>query len=405
MCFADGSDGRSRRLAANDEAAREADSLPSEALEPTLTMTPRIRFFGHVLTCAALGCSAPSCSKKDAHVDHGAAPPPIQSSTPGACANGGGTVKDAASAGFFPRVAAGYCLDPNSDARAFGENAPNSLDAVCTELFDGECEVYKGFGLRRVVTLRYIDGKGSPGAVNVNLSRFASAEGAYGFFTKRVVADADPAEAAPAALDAGGAGALGSGIAYVWRADMVAELSYTNELEPPDQLKASAQQALPPIARAMGAALPGDAHLPKAVGVLPSEQRLPMGISYAAKDMLGIAGTGPGALGFYRAGGERYRVFALTRADEDSAKDVLKTLRKVDGAKGLKDTGVDAISFSTRDEESSPLVGWVVGRKGSTVVGVGDEVFVLRGKADSQAARVPETKKLERVKAILADAK
>ena len=64
--------------------------------------------------------------------------------------------------------------------------------------------------MNAVFGLRYIDGKGSPGAVNVNLSRFASVEGAYGFFTKRVVADADPAETVPAALDAGGAGALGS---------------------------------------------------------------------------------------------------------------------------------------------------------------------------------------------------
>ena len=64
----------------------------------------------------------------------------------------------------------------------------------------------------------------------------------------------------------------------------------------------------------------------------------PWGVSYAAKDVLGIAGTGPGALGFYKAGSERYRVFTLLRADEDSAKDVLKTLRKLDGAKALKDT-------------------------------------------------------------------
>ena len=367
-------------------------------------MTPSIRSAGRAVTLAALVCSASSCQKERAP-ERGAPPPPIASSKPGACASGGGTVKDTQSAAFFPRTAADYCLDPNGEARAFGESAPNSLDAVCTELFDGECEVYKSYGLRRVVTLRYIDGKGSPGAVNVNLSRFASPEGAYGFFTKRVVADADPAESVPASLDAGGAGALGSGIAYVWRADMVAELSYTNELEPPDQLKASAQRALPPIAQAMGAALPGDAHLPKAVGLLPSAHRLPMGISYAAKDVLGIAGTGPGALGFYRDEGERYRVFSLTRADEDSAKDVLKTLRKVDGAKALKDTGVDAVSFSVRDEESSPLVGWVVGRRGSTVVGVGDEVFVLRGKPDSQTARIPDTKKLERVKGILAEVK
>ena len=362
-------------------------------------MTLHLRF-GASLTVLTVLCGAAGCSKERA-TERGAPPPPIASSKPGACTGGGGTVRDAESAAFFPRAAGDYCLDPNSEARAFGESAPNSLDAVCTELFDGECEVYKSYGLRRVVTLRYIDGKGSPGAVNVNLSRFASAEGAYGFFTKRVVADSDPAETAPATLEAGGAAALGSGIAYVWRADRVAELSYTNELEPPDRLKASAKEVLPPIAKAMGEALPGDRHLPKAVTLLPSEHRLPMSISYAVKDVLGIAGVGPGAMAFYREGELRYRVFSLARADEDSAKDVLKTLRKVDGAKALKDTGVDALTFSLRDEESAPLVGWVVGRKGSFVVGVGDEVFALRGKPDSQAARVPDPKKLEVVKALL----
>jgi len=358
-------------------------------------------------TCLLLsfGLLGFACKGKEAAPEHGAAPPPIASSKPGACASGGGTVKDSVSAAFFPRIAADYCLDPNGDARAFGENAPNALEAVCTELFDGECEVYKSYGLKRVVTLRYIDGKGSPGAVNVNLSRFASAEGAYGFFTKRVVADADPAETIPATLDAGGAAALGTGIAYVWRADMVAELSYTNELEPPDQLKSSAQRVLPPLAKAIGEAMPGDKHPPAAVGVLPSEHRLPLAISYAAKDVLGVAGTGPGALGFYQDGSDRYRVFALVRPDEDSAKDVLKTLRKLDGAKGFKDTGVDAIAFSVRDEESSPLVGWVVGRKGGVVIGVGDELFALRGKTEAQAARIPESKKLERVKSILAATK
>src|SRR3954470_13757557 len=235
-----------------------------------MPMTLSIRAFGRQATLVVLACHALAC-QKERTTERGAPPPPIASSKPGACASGGGAVKDAVSAAFFPRVAADYCLDPNGEARAFGESAPNSLDAVCTELFDGECEVYKSFGLRRVVTLRYIDGKGSPGAVNVNLSRFATAEGAYGFFTKRVGADEGRAESVPAELRAGGSGALGSGIAYVWRADMVAELRYTNELEPPDQLKASAQRALPPIAQAMGDLLPGDAHLPKAVSLLPSE--------------------------------------------------------------------------------------------------------------------------------------
>jgi hypothetical protein len=141
--------------------------------------------------------------------------------------------------------------------------------------------------------------------------------------------------------------------------------------------------------------------MPGAVALLPKQNRLPMGLSYIAKDVLRISGAGPGAVGYYREGEQRYRIFALQRPDEDSAKDVMKTFRKLDGAKSLKDTGVDAIVFNARDDESSPEVGWVVGRKGGVVIGVGDEVFALR-KAGAKTQREPESKKLERVKAALA---
>ena len=74
---------------------------------------------------------------------------------------------DSVSSAYFPRVAGDYCIDPNGDAKTFGESAAQPLDAVC-DLFDGECEVYKSFGLKRVVTVQYVDGKGSPGNVTVN---------------------------------------------------------------------------------------------------------------------------------------------------------------------------------------------------------------------------------------------
>ena len=341
--------------------------------------------------------------KKTEEPERGAAPPPIASSKPGACAGGGGTVKDAQSAPLFPRQAGDYCIDPNGDARAYGEAASGTLDTVCTELLDGECEVYKSFGLRRVVTLRYVDGKGSPGTVNVNLSRFANSEGAYGFFTKRVIADADPAESAPASLEAGGAGALGTGIAYVWRADMVAELSYTNELESPDQIKASSARVLPELAKILGEKLAGDPKPLPAVTKLPAEQRVPMGISYAAKDALGISGVGPGATGYYRDGTTRYRVLSLVRLDEDSAKDVIGTIRKIPGSKAIKDAPHDATSFALRDDEASPRVSWVIGRKGSVVLGIGDEPFALRAApaGKDEAFKLSEQQKLDKLKALL----
>jgi hypothetical protein len=249
-----------------------------------------------------------------------------------------------------------------------------------------------------------VDGKGSPGTVNVNVSRFATSEGAYGFFTKRVIADGDPAETAPAALEAGGGGALGTGIAYVWRGDAVAELSYANELESPDQIKASSAQILPALGRELGQKLPGDVKPLPAVALLPSENRLPMGVSYASKDALGVSGVGPGAIGYYREGTTRYRVLGLVRLDEDSAKDVIGTIRKIAGAKAIKDAPFDATAISLRDDESSPLVGWVIGRKGGVVLGVGDEAFALRaapaGK-EAEAAKLGAEQKLEKLKVLL----
>jgi hypothetical protein len=349
---------------------------------------------------AAVACNN---NKDGREEERGAAPPPIASTKPGVCASGGGKVSDAVSAAFLPRAAGDYCIDPNGETRAYGENAGGTLDKVCTELFDGECEVYKTYGLKRVVTLRYVDGKGSPGSVNVNLSRFASKDGAYAFFTKRVIADADPLESAPAKLEAGGAGALGTGIAYVWRGDHVAELSYTNELESPEQLKQSSSRALPGLAKALGEKLPGDTSLPGAVRALPDAGRVAMGTAYDAKDALGVAGVGPGALGFYQDGKKRWRVLSLVRADEDSAKDVMKTLKKLDGAKGMKGVPIEALQFGLREDDSSPRVEWVAARKGASVFGIGDEEHVLSSdQAPAEAASVKLTldEKLERLKAL-----
>src|SRR5689334_10218217 len=116
-----------------------------------------------LLSCVVV--VACGCSKKETQVEKGSAPPPIASSKPGVCNSGGGNVADATSASYFPRVASGYCIDPNGETRSYGEAAKGTLETVCTELLDGECEVYKGFGLKRVVTLRYVDGAGSPATV------------------------------------------------------------------------------------------------------------------------------------------------------------------------------------------------------------------------------------------------
>jgi hypothetical protein len=254
--------------------------------------------------------------------------------------------------------------------------------------------------------LRYVDGAGSSGTVNVTASRFATTEGAYAFFTKRVVADGDPADGTPKEIAAGGEGALGTGIAYVWRGEIVAELSYSNELETPDQIKTTSAKVLPELAQKIGDQLTGEVNALPSVRLLPQINLVPMGISYQHRDVLGIAGLGSGAVGFYQdggSGGARHRVVGLARADEDSAKDVLGTLKKLPGAKVQKDLGFDAVLFTTREAEGAPQAEWLAGRNGNNVIIVGDEPLKLKpgGGAEGQSAHYPADKRLALLKEAL----
>src|SRR5579883_2306321 len=208
-----------------------------------------------------------ACSKKD-DVDQGAPTPPPGVSGAGSAAHAadvcgkdgqGGTDTDAISAPFVPRALGGYCLDPQGEPKTYGDKGKFSMDEVCTTAFDGECEVYKRFGLDRVVALRYVDGSGAPNSVEVNLSRFKTIDGAYAMFTKRVVADGDPARATVKPLAAGAAGATSSSNAYVWRGQYLSELTFVTEdtkMTPADMARAN-EQSTGVIAKDIGSRLPG----------------------------------------------------------------------------------------------------------------------------------------------------
>jgi hypothetical protein len=323
-------------------------------------------------------------------------------SKPGACAGGGGQVTDPASAAVFPRLAAGYCLDPHGETRVFGEGGKLSMDAICTEAFNGECEVYKSFGLKRVVQLRYIDGAGSPGSVEIYLSQFATPDGAYGMFTKRVIADSDPVESAPRKLEAGGAAALGTGRSYIWKGPYLVELQYANEQETPAQMKASSDRLLVPIGTEIGQKLPGPPTLPPSAAKLPADKLVPLGILYSPKDVLGIDGVGAGAAGFYKDGEKRYRVLSAVRDDPDQAKDVLKTFGKVKGAEPEKGLAEQAYHlFITKD---GAKIEWVIARAGKVVMGIGDEEYVVKqgmSPADRDKLCISREEKVAKLRALL----
>jgi hypothetical protein len=330
-------------------------------------------------------------------------PPPPATGRPAACAAGGGRIADATSAPFFPRAAGGFCLDPNGGDKTFGDGAPLPIDHIC-DLFDGECEVYKGYGVRRVVEARYVDGGGTPATVDVHLSRFGTTEGAYAMFTRRVVGDGDPAdESTPRPIDGGGAAALGLGNAYLWRGLYLVELTYSNETAAEAAIKAAGERLLPPLVKEMGAQIPGETALPAAAAALPKAGLLPLGVRFVTKDLLGVDGVGPGAFGYYKDAAKRWRVASIARADADQAKDVLSTLAKLPGATREKYLGDGAVRLMRKDGESLS-VEWIFARTGKSLLGVGDEPRVLRaGQTADEHAKVTLTKdeKVDRLKKIL----
>ena len=259
-----------------------------------------------------------------------AAAPPRREA--GRVRSGGGELSDPISAPFFPRTAGGYCVDPQGEIKTYGEKGKLSMDEVCTTAFDGECEVYKRFGLKRVVSLHYVDGSGKGGTVEVNLSQFGDVAGAYGMFTLRVVAG-DPAEpSTPKPLAAGAAGAIGTGRAYVWRGQHLAELQYVNEQESPEQLAKSSEAILTTVGKEIGPEAPGrdDASARRAA---PSRRRIASRTGSSSIRRTSSAGTasGPGAVGFYKDGDRRWRVLAIVKDDADQAKDAFKTIKSKPG--------------------------------------------------------------------------
>jgi hypothetical protein len=263
---------------------------------------------------------------------------------------------------------------------------PGSLDDVCVELFNGECEVYKRYGLDRVTTLRYVHGgKGLANAsIAVTLSRFSRQGGAYGFFTKRVLADSDPLSATVKPLVAGGAGALGSGIAYVWRGRHVLELTYVNEDESPDQLRASSAALLPELARALADALPGKAEALPEVRLLPEKDLIPLGVRYEAERLLDVPGAGPGVVGHYRDGDRRWRVLVAIREDEQGAGDTLHTLSQAGKGWPSPFKQQRAVKVRFAPAEDQKVRNWYFARRGSVLVGIGDEI-VPPGQAPGAA--------------------
>jgi hypothetical protein len=306
--------------------------------------------------------------------------------------------------------APGFCIDPQSEPKTYGDQGKLSMDEVCTTAFDGECEVYKRFGLDRVVVLRYVDGSGAPNSVEVNLSRFKSADGAYAMFTKRVVAEGDPARATVKPLSAGAAGAMSSSNAYVWRGAYLVELTFVTEDTKitPQQMAQYNERSTGTIAKEIGSKLPGSNDLLPSAAALPVPSRIPLGLAYHPKDALGLTGVGPLAVGYYKEGDKRWREVAAVRDGAEAAKEVLRAFRLRPGAQAVKGLGDEAVQVLLQEAPDRAKAEYVVARKGAMVVGVGDEELVLDPATPSEKLaplKLTREEKTQRLAAWLATAK
>src|SRR5690606_8444543 len=247
---------------------------------------------------------------------------------------------------------------------------------VCN-LFDGECEIYKRFDGKQVREVHYVDGAGSGATIDVYLSKFSSGDNAYAMSTKRVVGDGDPPHPdTPRPIAGGGAAALGIGNAYVWRGPFLAEITFNDSKASAEQIQKRADKVLPPLVSALGGKLPGDVELPDAARSLPRDKQIPLGVRYLVKDVLGVEGLGPAALGYYADGEQRWRVLGMVHPDAAQAKDALASFGKLAGATKEKDLG-DA-AWRIMVEDGGAQTEWIIARKGSQLFGVGDEPRVLK---------------------------
>jgi hypothetical protein len=166
------------------------------------------------------------------------------------------------------------------------------------------------------------------------------------------------------------------GNAYLWRGSFVAELTYNDDRKSAGQVAAAATELLPPLLAAIADKLPGPDDLPAAAQALPADKRIALGIRMVTGDVLDVSGAGPGAVGYYRDGEQRWRVLAVVRQSSAEAESVLATLGASDSAreKGLGDEGVRLLHGAP----GAPRTEWLVARQGARLFGVGDEPLVLR---------------------------
>jgi hypothetical protein len=275
---------------------------------------------------------------------------------------------------LLPERPGRFCRDPGAPLRHFGEPDGEPLRRACERVLGPTCFADLGHGLERVSVTRYVD-KGTPErGVDAVLSRFESADSAHAHFSEVLIGDADPANIAAAAVQSAGVALIEGGRLFAWRGRHVLRLGHFDATATPELPRV--ERDLSELGAALLERLPEAEGWPRALGKLPKLHRLPLGLRLVLGDALGVPGLGANAIGYYRDGQKRWRVLAISRPDLDSAKDVMSTLGRHPHADKIK--GIPGVlEYVERRLPSEPRVQWVIGQRGDTIYGIGDEAAAL----------------------------
>ena len=287
-------------------------------------------------------------------------------------------VLDAASAHALaplPARLGQFSLDAYAGVRAFGADAALPIDLACERVLGPGCA--DDNGLERVVAVRYVDADGGRATLDVLVSRFEDVDRAYASFSEALLGERDPLALTAQPLDLPGLAALDGERVDGWLGRYVVSLVHGDETRPAEQRVSSAAAHLPASARSLLEALPAEPELPLAVQKLPRANRIPLAARLVPGDALGVPGMGMAAIGHYREQSKRWRVLAIVRSDDDSARDVLSTLSRNPAAHPIRNAPLGALSFTERRLPAEPSVGWVVGQRQEVIYGVGDEATAL----------------------------
>jgi hypothetical protein len=279
----------------------------------------------------------------------------------------------------LPGRAAGFCVDPYLRVRVVDASDGAEFDEICQRAFGELCSGITSWGLRRIGVMRYLEEGGSRGAVDVLAARFTGPESALAAFTERALIEVDPYEPSARAIDGLEFAVLLDATATLVRGVDLFELRYSGRGESRSRRLETAHRVLSELSRRLaepsvrGENTPRPDDAPRAVRALPTEDRLAWGVRMTSRDLFGVDGAGPGALGFYQRGALRFQVMVVSARDEAAVSDLMRALSHSPGHHDLEDVPFDAFELSAPLAVGDLPLSWLVGRQGGRLAAVGSE--------------------------------